>query len=80
MAVSVSGIFFSSSSRVGIVALAQNTIPTKIPTNRPAARDYGRTTVIKSRRIKLFLKEFQTSANICEREVVPRGGIEPPTP
>src|SRR4029077_9493730 len=27
----------------------------------------------------LFFQMFQTTANICEHDVVPRGGIEPPT-
>jgi len=53
----------------------ENTIPTKIPANRPADRDYGQTVAIKSRGMVLFLRMFRTSANICEHEVVPRGGV-----
>jgi hypothetical protein len=68
------------SSRVGIERARTNTIPTKIPTNRLAGRDYGRTNVNKSCVIELFLQRFRTFANICEHQVVPRGGIEPPTP
>src|SRR5690349_9772719 len=29
---------------------------------------------------RLVFAAFQTCANICEHDVVPRGGIEPPTP
>src|SRR5262249_47262744 len=29
---------------------------------------------------RLVFSAFQTCANICEHDVVPRGGIEPPTP
>jgi hypothetical protein len=53
--VSVSGMIGFGSSRVGIATRAKNAIPTKIPTNRPVARDYGRTAAIKFRRIELFL-------------------------
>ena len=61
-------------SCVGIETRAQNTIPTKIPTNRPTDHDYGRTTVMKFCSIELFLRMFRMTANTCEREVVPRGG------
>jgi hypothetical protein len=75
IAVSLSGIAFAFSSCVGIRAQAKNRIPTKIPTNRPAGRDYGRTGATKSSAIGLFLQMFRTTANICEHEVVPRGGL-----
>jgi hypothetical protein len=75
MVVSVSGIFFQP-YRVGIVPCAKNAIPTKIPTNCPAGRDYGRTIVIKSSLIGLFLLMFRTTANICERCLVPVEGTK----
>ena len=46
---------------VGIRTPAKNTIPTKIPTNRPAAGDYGSTAANKSSSIDLFYGGFGRS-------------------
>jgi hypothetical protein len=75
----LSGIAISLSAECWYRAQDQKTIPTKIPTNCPAVADYGRTAAKKSRVKLLILLAFRTPANICERAMVPRGGIEPAT-